>query len=1319
MDAIFSPQKKGLRITLLFVLFALRAQAQVSSNFTTDNEGWKVINNNTGLNAAATWNGSGGNPGGYISYTTLAVDVPYYFQAPGKFNGNFGRSYNQTLKFDLYVNTAGTDGSYGDVILSGTGYTFTFPLPVKPASGTWTSYTITLNESAGWYNGCPTCPPTQNQFKQAIENITNLQIRLKYLSGNSSPYTGQLDNVVINTMPLGTPPVITSFSPISALAGSTVTIAGSNFDAIATQNIVYFNGMKGTVTGASATQLIVTVPKSAADGPITAINLTSGLQATSGQNFNLLFDNNKDFGGRIIPSTMLQGTKALLPMADLYNNDGGMDKGDFDGDGWIDLVTTEDGISHTPAIYVFRNLGTGGTVSSSSFSAAITLPDFSGIPGGSPNLGLLSVADVDSDGMLDVVAVTSSGGGAGYLAVFRNTSTSGNISFNSPQFFGYPYYSSQLRMTLGDYDGDGRVDFAYTTGTSPGGLWINQNLSSPGNINFAYGFLAGTTLAHTGLTTGDLNADGKPEIIAGLGGAFEIYQNTSTGGAITFNAPFSLTTPNASIVRVADLDADNKPDLLWSTNGAFYIYFAQNIYSGSTFNASSFGATFQVANSLSFTATNGISVGDMNADGKPDVVISGNSDLGVLQNVGATGSLSANSFFPLVPFQGTSAGHSTPIIADLDGDNKPEVAFVHTGNVTSQNGINIFHNESFPAPSIVSVTPSPANVSASITVNGNLMMTGNSTPSVRMNKINSSVTASSNTSVTTTNPLGAIGGKLILTNHALAAVSPYVNSTFNTARVINSSSFGPSVDFAMGFSPKDILEVADFDDDGKMDVVTGESSGGDVFLNANSVGQSISSSSLSKIAAPYNVYYNVLALDIDGDGKVDLDVGGALLQNTSSTGAISFASGPGGIATSAPAFGYGAYSDFNKDGKLDLALTTGNVAVVENLSTKGPFVYGTNFPTLANPTYLPTANNYVGIVATDFDGDGYDDVVVTSTAGNLFTSYLNLAVNGPITASSFSTGTNVTTASSPRGITASDFDGDGKTDIAISYFSSTINYVSVCINKSTIGTISFAPPVNLTSASWAYNLVSQDLDGDGLAEIVVIHQPNPGTPSFTVLKNNSTPGNINFAAGINTTLSRSPQALNIADINSDQKPDILIVANSSTIGNALMVFQNNIVVPVIAVNTQPTNAAVCDGNTGQFTVAASGTTNITYQWQYSSDGIAPYADITNIGGYTNVATSTLSVNTTGNFGAGFYRCRVNGDFANQVTTNASTLTVNAVPAVPVTSNVSHCGSGSVMFTASGGSNGNYIWYDPSSAVISGQTNPTYTTPVLAATAIST
>src|SRR5690349_6659139 len=80
---------------------------------------------------------------------------------------------------------------------------------------------------------------------------------------------------------------IQTFTPASGVAGATVTITGTNFSTTPANNIVYFGAVKATVTSATATQLIATVPYGANYSPITVT--VNGLTASSSTPFILTF----------------------------------------------------------------------------------------------------------------------------------------------------------------------------------------------------------------------------------------------------------------------------------------------------------------------------------------------------------------------------------------------------------------------------------------------------------------------------------------------------------------------------------------------------------------------------------------------------------------------------------------------------------------------------------------------------------------------------------------------------------------------------------------------------------------------------------------------------------------------------------------------------------------------------------------------------------------------------------------------------------------------------------------------------------------------
>ena len=78
------------------------------------------------------------------------------------------------------------------------------------------------------------------------------------------------------------PVVIDSISPLAGPHSTVVTIVGSGFNTNATSNLVKFNGKEAAVQSATATQLVVVVPKGAGTGPVS-------VQGVSGPEFKFEF----------------------------------------------------------------------------------------------------------------------------------------------------------------------------------------------------------------------------------------------------------------------------------------------------------------------------------------------------------------------------------------------------------------------------------------------------------------------------------------------------------------------------------------------------------------------------------------------------------------------------------------------------------------------------------------------------------------------------------------------------------------------------------------------------------------------------------------------------------------------------------------------------------------------------------------------------------------------------------------------------------------------------------------------------------------------
>jgi hypothetical protein len=131
-----------------------------------------------------------------------------------------------------------------------------------------------------------------------------------------------------------------------------------------------------------------------------------------------------------------------------------------------------------------------------------------------------------------------------------------------------------------------------------------------------------------------------------------------------------------------------------------------------------------------------------------------------------------------------------------------------------------------------------------------------------------------------------------------------------------------------------------------------------------------------------------------------------------------------------------------------------------------------------------------------------------------------------------------------------------------------------------------------------------------------------------------------------------------------------------------------------SITTQPQNTTICNGNGGSITIATSGT-NLTHQWQVSTNGGSSFSDLTNTGIYSGVTTKTLNISavnlTMNNYQ---YRVIINGQCTGLNTaSNAAVLTVNT-PATITTNPVdgNKCVGTTISFTgAASGSSPTYQW----------------------------
>lgn len=449
-------------------------------------------------------------------------------------------------------------------------------------------------------------------------------------------------------------PTITSFSPSSGTLGTLVTINGTNFSANAADNIVYFGASQATVSSATPTQLVVIVPNGANYLPISvSVNSLTAFSASP-------FVVTTSCAGSI---SFAAPTNLTIDASSYANT-----VADIDGDGKPEVLSAN---YFSNKLSVYRNLST----SSIAFASKSDFTTYTGPVG-------LTVADFDGDGKKDVVVANYTNvNGFGIISYFRNTSTPGSISFATRVDFSVKSYP--WSFAAADIDKDGKTDLVvgYYTGDS---ITVVRNTGSIGNAEFVTqkSFFTGASSYPRKIAVSDLDADGKTDIAVACYNTTKItvFKNTSTTGNITMNTGVDYTMPsNARSIAIGDLDNDSKPDIVaTAVTNALRVF--KNTTSG-TINASSFSTTTNLSLPGGRNPDDVILM-DVDGDGssRTDIVTGYESSLSAVSSFKNNGSMSFAAYAD--HSLSSSSGPRFICGGDLNADGKPDV-------VTSTSGTSI------------------------------------------------------------------------------------------------------------------------------------------------------------------------------------------------------------------------------------------------------------------------------------------------------------------------------------------------------------------------------------------------------------------------------------------------------------------------------------------------------------------------------------------------------------------------------------------------------------------------------------------------------
>jgi hypothetical protein len=287
--------------------------------------------------------------------------------------------------------------------------------------------------------------------------------------------------------------------------------------------------------------------------------------------------------------------------------------------------------------------------------------------------------------------------------------------------------------------------------------------------------------------------------------------------------------------------------------------------------------------------------------------------------------------------------------------------------------------------------------------------------------------------------------------------------------------------------------------------------------------------------SPYTVGadpYGVVAADFNGDQRNDV----AVVNGTSSNLSVLLRQPAGGFAQEAGSpFGvgagpnYGAVADFNGDGRIDVAVAnfaSGSVSVM--LRQPG----GGFAPEPGSP--VGVQGQASAVAASDFNGDGRPDLAVATYSGVVTVLLRNPAGDG------FTFEGNAPAGASPRQLAVADFNGDGRPDLAVANLGS--NNVTILLRAAGGGFTTEGQA--LAVGGQPAGLTAADFNADGKPDLAV---SNSGTSTVSILLR--TAANDGFAEELGSPLAvaTTPIGIASADFDRDGRPDLAVASNSGAV----------------------------------------------------------------------------------------------------------------------------------------------------------------------------
>lgn len=637
--------------------------------------------------------------------------------------------------------------------------------------------------------------------------------------------------------------------------------------------------------------------------------------------------------------------------------------GDFNGDGYLDVALGMP-LPQVGTYGVGVLLGNGDGTFKSPVSYALPAQSIA-----------LSAADVNNDLKLDLVVTNGNTTSNAVSVLLGNGDGTFQAATNTSLTF------TATGLVVADFNQDGKLDVATSTG-SPNAT-PNSLVLLLGNGNGTFQVQQPLSLIAVPLVAGDLNGDGKTDLIAATG-ALDLPNNGTLQSLVNNgNGTFTLTQSlPGSVAALSDLKTTGKLDLIAGEDVGGSPGTGQSVVSVFQGNGDGTFAIFP-----SYPGGGSLAAADLNSDGKIDLAE-------------AFDTLSEGSAY--TPFVGwllnTGAGFSAPTVTQLQTQNV-EVGsiFVGTADFNSDGHIDL----AVAASDIATLlgngdgTFQPAVYYGSGV--GGPIAIGDFNNDGKLDVFGASGT---NVSVILGNGNGTFG--LPVTSPAGGTVYPTSGvavADFNQDKNLDvavslgkqlavllgdgNGTFSSGITYTSEFQQTAVAS-GDLNGDGIPDLIVAVSSGTDVESFPASVVVLLGKGD-GTFQSPITTYAgdsisSIVVADFDGDGKQDVAISNStwedvslLLGNGDGTfqAPMQFTAGGGAMAV----------GDFDGNGSPDLAVSgAGGISLLLSAGKKGSAAF-------VSPTSLAFKSQYVGM------GSSSQSVTLTNTEGVALT-ITSIAITG-------------------------------------------------------------------------------------------------------------------------------------------------------------------------------------------------------------------------------------------------------------------------------------------------------------------------------------